>query len=422
MATLRSPHAFSPTRQAILTATIALLLATLFLSLSPAALAQAPPGPIHLPPGVQPEKSPPPGANPSNIPAAQRPLRVRVTEVTAPVTARDEKGEVVLSLTQKDFRIFDNGKEQTIDHFDMGGDPLAVVLLVETSSRIEALLPAVRKSGIVFTQTVMAGTGDAAVVSYDDDISVRRKFTGDQDSIQSTINKLPEGTSGARLYDGISKSITLLKKQPPRLRRIVVVMGEAVDSGSETKLGAALREAELANVTIYTIGLSTTAAEFRNKPKDTQPIQMGPPGTFPVPVPAGIPETPLNEAQMQGNIDLLALAVWVVQHASNAVADHALEVATEATGGRHIRTMKDRSIEKAMDAIGGELHTQYTLSYKPAGAYTSGFHDISVTVDRPGVKLRTRPGYYIPSESDSSETDAGSPTPSNVPPPSPPAN
>jgi len=83
------------------------------------------------------------------------------------VTARDRDGELVLNLEQKDFHVFDNGAEQTIDHFDLGGDPLAIALLVETSSRVEALLPAVRQSGIVFTQTVMGRTADAAVLSYD---------------------------------------------------------------------------------------------------------------------------------------------------------------------------------------------------------------------------------------------------------------
>jgi hypothetical protein len=49
-----------------------------------------------------------------------------------------------------------------------------------------------------------------------------------------------------------------------------------------------------------------------------------------------------------------------------------------------------------MDEIGGELHAQYTLGYRPPGDEPSGFHEIRVTVDRPGVKLRTRPGYYLP--------------------------
>ena len=232
--------------------------------------------------------------------------------------------------------------------------------------------------------------------AYDDTVDVRENFTGDEDAIEDVIHRLPEGTSGAKLYDGIAKGVALLAAQPPRQRRILLIIGEAEDTGSSTKLGVALREAELANVTIYTIGLSTTAAELRTQRQYSAP-SIGPPGTFPVPLPPGVAETPDNEAAAQGgNIDLMALAVWVVQHAMNTVKNHALEVATLATGGLHIATMKDHSIERAMDEIGGELHAQYTLGYRPPGDEASGFHQIRVTVDRPGVRLRTRPGYYLP--------------------------
>jgi len=368
------------------------------LACAPQLCAQEPPGPIHPPSSTAPQKPP------SNLPESptpqpqtqQRPLRVRVTEITAPVTVRDRNGELVLNLEQKDFHIFDNEAEQKIDHFDLGGDPLAIALLVETSSRVESLLPAVKQSGIVFTQTVMGPTAEAAVLSYDGTVDIRENFSSDSDAIEGAVQKLPLGTSSARLYDGIGKAVALLSNQPPRERRILLVVGEAIDSGSETKLGAALRGAELANVTIYTIGLSTTAAEFRNPPKQYTPASIGPPGTFPVPTPPGVPETPETEEMTQGNMDLLSLAIWIVQHASNAVKNHSLEVATEATGGRHISTMKDLSIQKAMDQIGGELHAQYTLGYRPAADSQSGFHEIRVTVDRPGLRIRTRPGYYLP--------------------------
>jgi len=359
------------------------------------ARAQAPPGPIHPPPENAKDKSGSGGQKP--IPQTAKPLRVRVTEITAPVTARDSKDELVLNLEQKDFHVFDNGVEQPIDHFDLGGDPLAIALLVETSSRIEALLPAVRHAGIIFTQTVMGPTAEAAVLSYDDTVEVRRSFTSDGDAVEDAIHALALGTSGAKLYDGIDRAVKLLRKQPARERRIILIVGEAIDEGSENKLGAALRQAQLNNVTIYTIGLSTTAAKFRNPPKQYAPPQIGPPGTFPVPLRPGTPETPEAEAAAQnGNIDLKALAIWAVMHASNVVKNHALEVAAQATGGMHIRTMKDRTIEKAMDEIGGELHAQYTLSYHPPGDEPSGFHEIKVTVSRPGVKIRTRPGYYLP--------------------------
>lgn len=358
---------------------------------APGLLAQEPEGPIHPQPST--DKKP---IDLTPRPLQQKPLVVRTTEVVAPVTVQTRDGELVLDLEQKDFHVFDNNAEQAILHFDLGGAPLAVAFLAETSSRVEALLPAVRRSASVFTQTVMAQTGEAAVITYDDAIEVRRNFTGDTEAVENSIHELPMGGTGARLYDAISQGVALLAAQPERERRILLIVGEAQDEGSRKKLGEVLREASFANVTIYTIGLSTIGAELRNPPTQYQPPQIGPPGTFPVPTPPGVPQTPQTEAQTQGNIDMLALAIWVMKHAANAVKNHALEVATEATGGVHYATMKDRSIEKVMDEIGAELHAQYTLGYKPPGDEPSGFHEIRVTVDRTGVRVRTRPGYYLP--------------------------
>jgi VWFA-related protein len=357
---------------------------------SPAALCQgAAPGPLAPQPGVQPERLPPDKQKSS--------IRVRVSEVIAPVTVLDHKGEMILSLTQKDFHVYDNGTEQKIEHFDLGGDPLSVVFVVETSSHIEVLLPAVRQTGIVFSQTVMAQTAEAAVIGFDDTVDLLDKFTTHSDSIENTIHHLRMGTSGVRLYDAMARGISLLGERPAARRRILVVLAEAQDEGSENKLGEVLRQAQLGNVTIYSIGLSTIAAELRSKPDPALPLQLGPPGTFPVPTPNGMPQTPEIERQMQGNVDLLALAEWLVKTGMNALGPNSLAVASKATGGLHLNTMKDRSIQKAMDEIGGELHAQYTLGYRPPGDEPSGYHEIRVEVDRPDVTVRTRPGYYLPS-------------------------
>jgi VWFA-related protein len=91
----------------------------------------------------------------------------------------------------------------------------------------------------------------------------------------------------------------------------------------------------------------------------------------------------------------MALAAWAVQHAENQVKDHALELAAAATGGIHLATFRDRSIEKAIDEIGGELHSQYSVSYTPTGTGSMGYHEIKVSVDRAGLKVRARPGYYL---------------------------
>jgi VWFA-related protein len=378
------------TLQAVLSFAIALAAALACATLlALGALSQgAPPGPIHLQEGATPEKSPPPYATQS--------IRVRTSEVTAPVTVRNKSGELVLDLTKKDFHLYDDGVEQKITHFDLGGQPFDIVLVAETSSHIQALLPAVRQTGIIFSQVVMGQTSQAAVIGFDDTVNVLQDFTSDPDAVQKTINNLRMGTSGVRLYDAMARGVAMLDNQPRGRRRILFVMSEALDSGSTSKLGEVLRSAHIANITIYSIGLSTTAAELRAPPEYTGPAPIGPPGTFPVPVPPGMPQNPSIESQMQEPpANLMALAVWLVRTGKNAVTPNSLIAASKSTGGLELSPKKDRAIEKAMDEIGGEMHAQYTLGYQPPGGEKPGYHTIRVTVDRPNVSVRTRPGYYI---------------------------
>jgi VWFA-related protein len=377
---------------AILTLTAVLALA------GAAARAQAPVGPLPPKPGAEVQLPPK---------DTQAKVKVQVTLVNTPVTVRDGRGEMVHNLEARDFQVTDNGVPQQISHFDLGGDPISMVILIETSSRIEPLLPEIRKTGILFTQTVMGPTGDAAVVGFNDSVDKLQDFTANADLIENTIAHLGEGTSGSKLYDAMAVGVEMLSGRPqttpdkPGRRRVLMILSEATDAGSEARLGEVLRQAQLANVTIYSVGLSTTRAEFQAKPKDTRP-QITPPGTFPLPPQPGVPQTPTSEENRYGNIDLMAAAVWVVQHIHDQVKDHALEVAATATGGEHLPTFKDRSIEKAIDEIGGELHSQYTLSYTPKGADTPGYHEIKVSIvrnDKKNLRVRARPGYYLAPES-----------------------
>jgi VWFA-related protein len=368
---------------------------TLLLALAEApARAQAPSGPIAPKPGAEVQQPP------KNT---QAKVKVQVALVNTPVTVRDGRGDMVHDLEAHDFHITDNGVAQQISHFDLGGDPISLVILVETSSRIAPLLPEMRKTGILFTQTVMGPTGEASVVAFNDSVDKLQDFTTNGDLIENTIAHLGQGTSGSKLYDAMAVGVEMLSGRPqatadkPGLRRVLMILSEATDAGSEAKLGEVLRQAQLANVTIYSVGLSTTRAELQAKPKDTRP-QITPPGTFPLPPQPGVPQTPTSEENRYGNIDLMALAVWAVQHIHDQVKDHALEVAATATGGAHLSTFKDRSIEKAIDEIGGELHSQYTISYAPTGSDAAGYHEIKVHVvrnDAKNLKVRARPGYYL---------------------------
>ena len=368
----------------------AVLVLTIYVAAASPLAAQAPSGPITPQPGAQVQQPPP-----------QPKINVRVTLVNAPVIVRDSKNQMINTLEAKDFRVTDNGVSQEIIHFDMGGDPLSIVFLFETSSRIAPMFSQILKAASVFTQEAMGSNAEAAVLSFNDSIDKLLDFTGDADQVESTIHHLKSGTSGNRLYDAMSLGVEMLSSRPqgsaekPGRRRVLFVVSEATDSGSASQFGEVLRQAQLSNITIYSVGLSSTRAELQAKPRDTS-VRATPPGIMGAPPMPGTVQTPETENARYGSGDLSQAVVWVVQHASDKLKGNPLELAAAGTGGAHFPTFKDRSIENAIDEIGAELHSQYSLSYSPAGTNDTGYHEIKISVDRPNAKLRTRPGYYVP--------------------------
>jgi len=308
---------------------------------------------------------------------SQTKIKVQSILVNQPVTVRDSNGRMVHNLELSNFRVTDNGVEQQISHFDVGGDAISLVILVETSLRIESVLPALKKSGILLSQAVMGPNAEAAVIGFNDSVDTLQDFTADADAIEKTMAHLERGTSGSKLYDAMALGIEMLSKRPeptesqPGRRRVILVLAQPDDKGSDAKLGAVLRQAQLQNVTIWSVGFSTVHATFLNrarmKPTDPQ----------------------------WGDNNLIPVAVWAVTNIRDQVSGNSLQIAAAATGGSHFSSWRGRAIQNAIDSIAGELHSQYLLMSTPTGMNTSGCHEIKVQVDKPNLKVSSRPGYYI---------------------------
>jgi VWFA-related protein len=368
------------------------------LASAPSVWAQSTSGPI----------TPQPGSSIQQAPRGAK-IGVSVALVNTPITVRDGKGNMIHTLDAKDFQVTDNGVVQRILHFDMGGDPLSLVVLVETSSRAATFLPQISKAGILITSTVMGENGEAAVIGFDDSVNRLQGFTHNADKIENVFAHLQPGTSGAKLYDAMAAGIEMLSSQPqptsdqPGRRRVMLIISEASDAGSGTQFGEVLRQAQLANITIYTVGLSTTRALLQAEPRDNTP-QVTPPGVMGTPPMPGTVQTPETQAARIGTGDLGQAIIWAVKHAKDKVKGNPLELAAAGTGGEHIATFKDRSIETAIDEIGGELHSQYSATYAPTGTNANGYHEIKVAIFKAATKgqknskdwkIRSRPGYYV---------------------------
>jgi hypothetical protein len=201
------------------------------------------------------------------LPTSQNKIRVQTNQVVAAVTVLNKHGDLVLDLAQSDFHVYDNGAEQAIEHWDLGGDPLAVALVIETSSHIQMMAPVIHGMSSIFTETVMALNGEAAVMTYDSTVEVRQPFTDDHDAIASAIAGVQFEAPEMRLYDAMAEAVDLLKVRPVKYRRVMLIVGESQDIASDAKLGLVLRDAELANIAIYAVGPSSSTADLRFGPK-----------------------------------------------------------------------------------------------------------------------------------------------------------
>ena len=167
------------------------------------------------------------------------------------------------------------------------------------------------------------------------------------------------------MYDALADAVVLLRTRPEGRRRVIIVVGESRDIGSNEKFGEVLRQAQLANIVIYAVGLSTTSAVARYAPQRLPRVPSRRPARSASAF-SGTVQTPTSVEQHAGNMDMGTLAELAVRGAAGMVIGRPLEMAAAATGGLYRTTFRNRSIEDAVAEIGGDLNTQYTLTYEPA--------------------------------------------------------
>jgi len=314
--------------------------------------------------------------------------------VTAPVTVVGPDGRYVAGLEKDDFRIFDDDRAQQIIGFDVSFLPISLVLCIESSGRIEGLLPKIKKTGILYSELVLGEQGEAAVMHFDSRVEVLEDFTRDSDRLSRAIQRIKTGSDATRMADAVWRAIRLLRPRPENHRKVIVLVSESRENGSETDLGEALRDAQLSNILIYGIQLSalkgrlTRAAEPRRDPF--------PPGVAARPTAPGVVSTPTTQAQSRVEIvNAIPLVIEAVRGVKNLIFSDPLQLLTEGTGGQRQSPLTDEGLETAVIRIGEDLRSQYLISYRPNNLDKGGFHDIRVEMVINGLKARTRPGYWL---------------------------
>lgn len=308
---------------------------------------------LAVPAVPQAPQQPPPPANPQQ----ERPIRVGVDLVNVFATVRDGKRRLLADLTKDDFRVQEDGVEQKIEFFSRETAlPINLGILMDTSGSMDRMLEPEKDAASRFLRRVLQPKDLAFVINFDVDVDLLSDFNADVAHLDRAIRRakinapgsavnpgpFPRSQSGGtRLYDAIYLACN--EKLSREIgRKVVVILTDAIDTGSRVRLEEALEAAQRSDTVVHVLHIV-----------DRQFYGFGGGG--------------------EGIAKKLA----------------------EETGGRAIFIDSEKKLEEAFDQISEEVRSQYTLGYYPSSQSREGkFRKLKVETTRRDTRILARKGYY----------------------------
>jgi VWFA-related protein len=325
--------------------------------------------------------------------------------VLVDAVAVDKKGKFARDLTEKDFRIWEDGKEQKITGFSLESSGVSqersskhyIAMFFDTSTAGQAGQMTVRQEGIRFVDGFASPDRYMAVINYNFDggIRVAQNFTTDKELVKKALSLVPSSSNStptsaggggtgrggrggganaapavdAFAYRNMLASFRSLVASLAAIRgRKAVVFfsgGMALSGDLLPDLQATVEACNRANVAVYTVGPGpggNGGSGFSNAASGAVP-QRGARG-------AG--------GGMAGELSTED------QNVSRTLAD--------GTGGLAFLTTND--LANALGRVAQEQDEYYLLGYTPAVDSAEGScHQLKVKVDRGDLEVRSRKSY-----------------------------
>jgi Ca-activated chloride channel homolog len=289
-------------------------------------------------------------AAPFALRAQQPAFRSAIDVVSMNVTVTDSSNKYITDLTEKDFEIYEDGVKQELTLFNRSNLPVALSLLIDTSSSMEDRMVTAQDAAIGFVRKLRP-TDLGEVIGFDSRAEVLQKFTSNTAELEQAIRKTVAGGSTS-LNNAVYISLKGLKKIPIRQedeirRQAIILLSDGEDTSSLVTFDDVLDLARRSETAIYAIGLMEETAGGQSK---------------------GFRE-----------------------------ATYALRQLANDTGGRAFFPADMRSLAAVYGQIYDELSSQYTIGYTSKNSRRDGaWRRLVVRVARPNVQARTKQGYFAP--------------------------
>jgi len=269
-------------------------------------------------------------------------------------TAVDGKGRPVTNLRQEDFRVYDEGRAQSIAHFHGGrGLPARVLLLLDASGSMGNDRVANARQAASQLLFALSPEDEVAVAGFDSRYWGVVAFTRDRQAVRHGLDSITPFGSTA-LHDALDKGARDIATHGEG-RRAVVVLTDGVDTSSQKTADEVIARSRALDVPIYAVSV-------------VSPL-----------------DDPSSESFL-GKRD-----AGEATAAAETLARYA-----ELSGGAAFRVSNVAGLRIAAERIASELKHQYRLGWDPSSG-PNRFRRVVVSTTRKGVTVRTRSGYVPPS-------------------------
>jgi VWFA-related protein len=365
-------------------------------------------------------------------------FRSRTELVLVNVTARDGKGNLVKDLKREDFTVLEDGKPQQVVSFDLENtdavvsnatleapllatgkstkpatpeetasralkDHRLIILFFDLSSMQPDEIDRAVTAASRYLDRQMAPADMVSVISLGSQLTVNQDFTSDKSVLQKALDELNLGggqgfeegstgttegtpdTGGSFTVDdteynifNTDRRLAALRSVADRLARVdekksLIYFSSGMDRTgieNQSELRAATNAAVRANMAIYTL--------------DIRGLQ------------AMVPGGEAQNASLRGTSPYSGQAT-LNQYNSNFTTQETLVTLAGDTGGRAFLDSND--FGRVFTGVQQDTSLYYLLGYHSKNPARDGrFRRITVKVNRPGLKLDFRRGYYAPAD------------------------
>ena len=268
-------------------------------------------------------------------------VSVNTSQVVLNVTVTDLNEKFISGLKAENFKIFEDRTAQTIVSFGVEETPFTAAILLDMSGSMIPKMSLAKAACSRFASGIR--TGDTIAIYGFKGFKVKQlqDFTEVKDVDPLVWDTDADGNTP--LYDAVVTAAQALALRPEQ-RRAILVISDGADTSSKASFDQALRAANAANATIYTVDFSDAA------------------------VGVGINHDP---------------GMQIIRDFANK------------TGGRFFTTPGGGKLRDAFESTVDELRHQYTIVYEPTNDKRDGkWRSVEVGINQPQLKTRTRSGYF----------------------------